>query len=120
MALLWGVVALSSLFLRPFWLAAAPLMPACPFRTITGAPCPSCGTTHAAVALLEGRVLDAFSANPLAAIAGVLFVAGGVLAPVWAALNGPMLEIPVPLPRWLRAAILGALLADWAYVIATG
>jgi len=35
-ALLWGVVAISSIALRPFWLALAPFAPRCPFRVLTG------------------------------------------------------------------------------------
>jgi hypothetical protein len=117
LAWLWGAVAVSSLLLRPFWLALAPFVPDCPFRAITGIPCPTCGTTHAALALLNGRLGDAFSANPLAALAGIAFVAGGLLAPVWATFNWPVPEIPTPLPRWARAGIVAALLAGWAYVI---
>lgn len=118
MALLWGVVAVASLAMRPVWLAVAPLMPACPFRALTGIPCPTCGTTHAAVALLQGRFGAALAANPLATVAGIAFVAGGVLAPVWAAARWPVPEMPAPLPRWTRAAIVAVLLAGWAYVIA--
>ena len=117
MAWLWGAVAVSSLLLRPFWVALAPFVPGCPFRGITGIPCPTCGTTHAALALLNGRLGDAFSANPLAALAGVGLAAGGLIAPVWAAFNGPVPEIPTPLPRWARAAIVAVLLAGWAYLI---
>jgi hypothetical protein len=118
-ALLWGVVALSSIALRPFWLALAPFAPRCPFRVLTGIPCPTCGTTHAAVALLHGEFGLAFAANPLAAVAGVGFVVGGVIAPLWAALRRPVPELPTPLPVWLRAGIVGVLLTNWAYVIAT-
>lgn len=120
LAWLWGIVTVCSLLLRPFWLALAPLVPACPFRSITGIPCPTCGTTHAALALLNGHVGDAFSANPLAALAGLAFVTGGLIAPVWAAFNWPVPEIPSPLPGWSRAAIVAVLLAGWAYLIARG
>ena len=117
MAWLWAVMAVSSLALRPFWLALAPLAPACPFRTITGIPCPSCGTTHAAVALLHGEVLTALAANPLATVAGVVFIAGGLLAPLWAALGWPMRKLPSPLPAWLRLGMVGLLAANWAWLI---
>jgi len=117
-ALLWGVVAVCSVALRPVWLALAPLAPRCPFRALTGVPCPTCGTTHAAVALLNGKVGGAFAANPLAAAAGVAFAVGGLVAPIWAALRLPVPQLTSPLPRWARLAIVGALLADWAYVIA--
>ena len=117
MAWLWGAVAVCSLLLRPFRLALAPFVPVCPFRAITGLPCPTCGTTHAALALLNGRLDDAFAANPLAALAGIGFVAGGLLASMWATFNWPVPDVPTPLPRWARAAIVATLLAGWAYLI---
>ena len=104
MALLWGVVTVSTVVLRPFSLAVAPLMPACPFRAITGIPWPTCGSTHAAVALMHGRLGAALAANPLATLAGIAFFAGGLAAPLWAALRWPVPDVPAPLPGWLRAA----------------
>ncbi|WIM98468.1 DUF2752 domain-containing protein [Actinoplanes oblitus] len=62
----------------------------CPLRTLTGVPCPACGLTTAAVALVRGQAAAAFHANPvifgLAALAVavgplVAFRAAGVLAP---------------------------------------
>lgn len=37
----------------------------CPLRTLTGVPCPACGLTTAAVALVRGQVGAAFAANPV-------------------------------------------------------
>ena len=116
-ALLWGVLAASSLLLRPFWLTLAPLMPACPFRALTGVPCLSCGTTRAAVAFLDGRVVDALLINPLAALAGLGFIAGGVIAPAWALLGLRVPNLPSVAPRGLRIALALTLLAGWAWVI---
>ena len=117
LALLWGVVTVSTVVLRPFWLAVAPLMPACPFRAITGVPCPTCGSTHAAVALMHGRLGAALAANPLATLAGIAFLAGGLIAPLWAAMRWPVPDVPAPLPGWLRAALVAVLLASWTYLI---
>jgi hypothetical protein len=117
LAWLWGSVAVSSLLLRPFWLVLAPYVPACPFRAITGIPCPTCGTTHAALALLSGRLGDAFTANPLAALAGIGFVGGGLVAPLWATFRWPIPGFPTPLPGWARAVIVAVLLGGWAYLI---
>ncbi|MGE5237030.1 MAG: DUF2752 domain-containing protein [Acidobacteriota bacterium] len=116
-AWLWAVLVVCALLLRPFWLALAPLLPGCPFRALTGVPCPSCGTTRAAVALLGGHALLSLADNPLAAVAGVGFLAGGLLAPLWVSLGGRVPELPRPLPRWVRLALVAALAANWAWVI---
>ena len=116
-ALLWGVSAASALVLRPLWLAVAPLLPPCPFLTLTGVPCLSCGTTRAAVAFLDGRPLDALAANPLAALAGGAFVLGGLAAPLWVAVRLPAPDLAAPLAPWARIAIIVVLLANWAWVI---
>jgi len=117
LAWLWGVLAAASLLLRPFWLLVAPLLPPCPFRALTGIPCLTCGTTHAAVAMLRGDLAAALAANPLAAAAGLMFLTGGVLAPLWALFRGRMPVLPAPLPLWVRAALVVALLATWVWVI---
>ena len=118
LAVLWGVLATSSLLLTPFWLAVAPLLPACPFRALTGLPCLSCGTTHAAIALLHGDLAGALRANPLAAAAGISFAAGGAIAPLWALASLPLPRLVVPAPRSLRLALVAALLSNWAWLIA--
>ena len=119
LAWVWAVVAAASLALRPLWLVLAPQMPVCPFRALTGVPCPSCGTTHAAVALLGGRLGAALAANPLAAAAGVAFLAGGLLAPLWTLARLRVPDLPSPLPLWARLGMAAALAANWAWVIWT-
>ncbi|SDT81172.1 DUF2752 domain-containing protein [Actinoplanes derwentensis] len=62
----------------------------CPLRTVTGIPCPGCGLTTAAVALVRGEFGAAIHANPLifglaaftvAAFPLVALRAAGVLGP---------------------------------------
>jgi hypothetical protein len=45
----------------------------CPLRDATGIPCPTCGGTHAAVALVRGNWLAAWKANPVVALGLVGF-----------------------------------------------
>lgn len=42
--------------------------PLCPFKLLTGLPCPGCGGIRAAEALLQGDVLNALYINPLSCI----------------------------------------------------
>lgn len=57
----------------------------CPMRTVTGIPCPVCGMTTAAVALVRGRLDLAFQANPLIFGLAAFTVASGVLVALRAA-----------------------------------
>jgi hypothetical protein len=118
-AWLWFAAAVSAIALRPVWIALAPWLRPCAFRSLTGIPCPTCGTTRTALAMLDLDLGTAFAANPLAAAAGLVFVIGGVLALPWLLLSGRL-----PILGWLRlrrvAWTVAAVAAiNWAYLIAT-
>lgn len=51
----------------------------CVFKNITGIPCPSCGSTRAVVAILNGRFMEAFLLNPL----GYLLIILAIALPIW-------------------------------------
>lgn len=51
----------------------------CPFKWITGYPCPSCGTTRGIAALVSGHAWQAWQHNPLAFVVGFLMA----LLPIW-------------------------------------
>lgn len=52
------------------WLGDNNLMPKpfCPFRKISGIPCPGCGGTRSTVELLHGHLIDALKINPLSVV----------------------------------------------------
>ena len=52
-----------------FWYTEFP----CPFRYVTGIPCPACGAAHALNDLLSGNVSMSFRRNPLAVPLALLF-----------------------------------------------
>lgn len=119
LAFLWLAAAVSAVALRPLWLALAPVLRPCIFRSLSGIPCPTCGTTRAATAFLDGDLSAAFAANPLAAAAGLLFVAGAPLAALWAIARWPMPVVPTPLPGWMRIGAVALIAANWLFVITT-
>lgn len=117
--MLWGVAAVGALLLRPLWMVLAPALPRCPLRTLTGIPCPTCGATHAGLALLDGRVADALVANPLATLAALAFLAGGPVAVVWALLGLPTVELGQGRGRLVVGVLALVLLANWIWVLLT-
>jgi hypothetical protein len=119
LGLLWGGVAAVVAAVLPFAGRFAPFAPACPFKALTGWPCLSCGATRAVVALSRLDFQAAVWSNPLAAAATILLVGGGLLAG-GAALSGRALPRLGPPPAWLRSAAIGAVLANWAWLAATG
>ena len=114
----WALAAASAVALAPVLRLASGLLPACPLHALTGLPCPSCGATRAALQLADGQVLDALAINPLATLALGLAIMGGLLAPAWVALRGPL---PARTPdRILRQGVVAALAINWAYLVLHG
>src|SRR4029078_6987697 len=72
--LIWFLVSIGSFVGSALWLALALPWPRCPFLSITGFPCITCGSTRCAIALFHGDFLSALRWNPLVFIAlcGVL------------------------------------------------
>jgi hypothetical protein len=90
----------------------------CRFRALTGLPCPTCGATRGAAALLRGDVGEAFAMNPL-----LMLVAAAVAVLLLARLVagvGPALSTRPGEGRWLFAGALLLVLLDWAYLVAAG
>lgn len=97
-----------------------PLYP-CVFKTITGYPCPTCGSTRVALNIFKPDLGAAFLANPLIFLAGVGFL-------VWSGYGFYMLfskkKIKIKLtPKeslLLKWSILIAVLLNWIYLIVVG
>jgi hypothetical protein len=115
---LWGGAALVCAAAVPWAPAFAQGMPACPFHWLTGFPCATCGGTRALLALGRFDLGAAFLWNPLVAGAGILFIAGGVVA-LAAALAGCEVHAPRATPL-LRAALAAAITANWVFLVAAG
>lgn len=117
---LWGGVSALLLALSPLAPRLAGALPPCLFKTITGIPCPTCGTTRAAVALAGFDPLYALLHYPLPTLGWLAFFGGGFAAFSLALAGQPLPRLPRKLPVGVRLAVLGVLLAGWFYAIATG
>jgi hypothetical protein len=85
--------------------AAWPILPlhpaiACPFRSLTGVPCPFCGLTRAFVAAAHGHVATSLAFNP-AGIVVLVLAAVAILRPAWLS--------RLRAPGWALLTLAGAL-----------
>lgn len=90
---------------------------ACPFRSLTQLPCPTCGATRATLAMLDGDFAGALRLNPLVTVALMLTT-------FWLVLRiGFRRTIVLPLPPRMRLVLwVGIILAacgNWLYVLRT-
>ncbi|MGE5275586.1 MAG: DUF2752 domain-containing protein [Acidobacteriota bacterium] len=117
LGLAWGAAAAAAAGLAPLAARAAELLPPCLFRSVTGLPCPTCGSTRAVLALARLDLAGAVALNPLAVAAAIVFVAGGLIAAI-AALGGRPLREPQRYPPAARLALLAAVAANWVWLLA--
>ncbi len=94
----------------------------CPFRLVTGLPCPTCGLVRTAGHLLRGEVAAAFRTNPLDALtmlAGVPVAFG-----IWLANRLGGWAVRFSVGRRERALVwllvLSAFAVNWVYVLTHG
>lgn len=98
----------------------------CFFKTVTGLPCPACGSTRSVLSLFNGNFSEALKINPL----GFIIAAILMITPVWllydltcgrSTLYNSYLEAERILRRRLIAApLIVILLINWAWNIAKG
>lgn len=119
LGLLWGGVATLMILASPWAPALASGLWSCPFKSLTGIPCPGCGTGRAALALARLDPIHALVHHPLPALAWIAFIVAGLTAGVYAWLGRPLPRIR-RLPVSVRVAAVVAVLGNWAYSIATG
>jgi hypothetical protein len=93
----------------------------CLFRAATGLPCLTCGATRALGELVAGDVSGALAMNPLATLGAFVLVPWGIgdlaLMPRGRALS---LEVAPRGARALRVLAVLAVIANWAYLVASG
>jgi hypothetical protein len=120
--MLWGsVLAVSGAAGAAWvhWLGLPPLV--CPFRWLTGVPCPACGATHAFAALVDGHLAASLAFHPAVAPGCLIAFLYIVYAGTVVALRLPRLRVALDRgdARIARWATVGAICALWAARIAT-
>ncbi len=88
----------------------------CPLKNFTGIPCPFCGGTRAALALLQGNIHGAFLLNPLAASFCLLAVPASLV--YYGLFKHRQRELKIPRVLWVF--LLAVIAANWVYLIAAG
>ena len=94
---------------------------ACPFRAVTGLPCPTCGLTRVTHWLMRGDVGSALAINPFDTL--FLLVAVPLFTALWVANLTGRFTVRVSMSSAERRVAWGLLtavvLANWAYVLMT-
>lgn len=95
------------------------LAPTCVFRTLTGVPCPTCGSTRSIVFLSRGDLHSAIAMNPLVAvcaIAALLFMTYGLFALVF---GMPRVDFALSEKEKdrVRLAVVLLVLINWLYLV---
>lgn len=107
---LWGV----SMFFGDVW--------RCPFKAVTGLPCPGCGGLRVFELLTRGEVARALWTNPLSVAVVVFFVVSGVWLFV-DIVRGERTWLDFwrrPWPRWAVVVAVAVLLLNWGWNIFKG
>jgi hypothetical protein len=118
--LVWLAVSVAALAGGAGWMAVGLGWPHCPFLAMTGWPCMTCGATRATITFLQGNFLQAFSWNPLAALALCGVVAFDLYAVVVLLSRRPRLRIVDWTKLEATAAWIGvsaAILMNWIYLL---
>jgi hypothetical protein len=120
LGLLWGAVAVALVLLASSAEQLAQNLPDCAFKAFVGIPCPTCGVTRAALALAHLDLASALRVNPLATLAWMALVPGGLVAGISTLAGRPPKE-----PRWdwrpdERLGLVLVVAANWAYLVARG
>ena len=118
---IWLIVSVASIAAGVAWFAASLPWPRCPFLSLTGLPCLTCGATRCLIALLHQDFASALRWNPLASFAILFVLAFDLYAAIVLAGRLPRLRIT----KWsssekriTRVIAISLLALNWAYLLA--
>ena len=93
----------------------------CPFHSVTGYPCLSCGGTRAAEALFNGDILGMFYFNPLLVLfCGGLFFFSLFKLTEFIFKFRVFIDVNRKTASLIRIGVIMSIVANWAFLIVTG
>jgi hypothetical protein len=119
--LIWLAVSVASLAGAAAWLALALPWPKCPFLSVTGLPCVTCGATRSTIAFLHGDFFTALKWNPLAfaAICGLVgFDLYAALVLVGRTARLRIVDWTITEKNAARIVVISLLALNWIYLLA--
>jgi hypothetical protein len=121
--MIWGAIGLVALAAARFVPSGLTDFYRCPFHSITGIPCLTCGMTRSFRHVVHGRFLEAFDLNPLGAlfcIFTILFVVYAFTVLVFRLPRPRLRLVPSEMRLVLRLVLPGILLLNWIYLFCHG
>jgi len=119
-AIFAGVGALSCLAVGMLHLDHLPVS-LCVFKSMTGLPCPTCGTMRAFGRLFARDISGALAMNPLAACGALGLLAWGLAdLAFWTRRRRLAIEVSPGVGLALRVAAVAAVATNWAYLVYAG
>jgi hypothetical protein len=94
----------------------------CPFKTLTGIPCPACGSTRATSLLLQGHLHEAVMLNPLVLLVH-LIIPVFLFWMLYDILKGRDTFLPNLKKDWnpkVKVLVFGIILCNWIWNIYKG
>jgi hypothetical protein len=119
--LIWLAVSVATIAGGVAWLALGLPWPRCPFFSVTGLPCLTCGATRSAIAFLHRDFLSALRWNPLvfAAFCGlIVFDLYALIVVTGRTLRLRVVEWTVAEKKTVRIAVISLLALNWIYLLA--
>ena len=116
--IIYGTIALLALIAARV-LPVQKIIPPCPFRAVTGIPCPSCGSTRSLVHLANGDIAGSLILNPLFSLAMITALFLFFACSVRLLFNRSRITLTHTRREGtvLRAGMAGIFLANWSYLI---
>jgi hypothetical protein len=90
----------------------------CVFKTLTGYPCPTCGSTRVLLDILHFNIVSAFHWNPLVFLAGAIFAAWVVYG-FYMAFSGKKIQVMLrgKERRCLVLILVVLFVLNWLYLV---